>query len=77
MIKEGFWVKKRNKAVHSSRREIRKCFGQMLQFDGSHHKWFENRGIKCCLMNMVDDATGITLSFLSEEETTKDAFELL
>ena len=28
-------------------------------------------------MNMADDATGITLSFLSEEETTKDAMKLL
>ena len=77
LIKGGLWIKKRNKAVHCIRRERRECFGQMVQFDGSHHKWFENRGIKCCLMNMVDDATGITLSFLSEEETTKDAFELL
>ena len=77
LIKEGLWIKKRNKAVHRSRRERRECFGQMVQFDGSHHKWFENRGIKCCLMNMVDDATGITLSFLSEEETTKDAMKLL
>ena len=77
LIKEGLWIKKRNKVVHRSRRERRKCFGQMLQFDGSHHKWFENRGIKCCLMNMVDDATGITMSFLSEEETTKDAMKLL
>lgn len=77
LIKEGLWIKKRNKAVHRSRRERRECFGQMVQFDGSHHKWFENRGIKCCLMNMVDDATGTTLSFLSEEETTKDAMKLL
>ena len=28
-------------------------------------------------MNMVDDVTGITLSFLSEEETTKEAMKLL
>ena len=77
LIKEGLWIKKRNKAVHRSRRERRECFGQMVQFDGSHHKWFENRGIKCRLMNMVDDATGTTLSFLSEEETTKDAMKLL
>ena len=77
LIKEGLWIKKRNKAVHRIRRERRECFGQMVQFDGSHHKWFENRGIKCCLMNMVDDATGVTLSFLSEEETTGDAMKLL
>ncbi len=28
-------------------------------------------------MNMVDDATGLSLSFLSEQETTKSAMQLL
>merc|ERR1711964_496715 len=48
-----------------------------VQFDGSHHEWFEERGVKCCLMNMVDDATGTTLSFLDEAETTVAAMRLL
>ena len=33
-------------------------FGQMVQMDGSHHAWFENRGRKCCLIVTIDDATG-------------------
>ena len=46
LIKAGLWSRKRRRNIHRSRRERRECFGQMLQFDGSHHKWFENRGIR-------------------------------
>lgn len=77
LIKEGLWSRKRRRNIHRSRRERRACFGQMLQFDGSHHKWFEQRGAKCCLMNIVDDATGMTQSFLTEQETTEAAMRLL
>ncbi|HSU69197.1 MAG TPA: hypothetical protein VLJ39_20095, partial [Tepidisphaeraceae bacterium] len=31
---------------------------QMVQMDGSRHRWFEDRSGKCCLMMMIDDATG-------------------
>jgi hypothetical protein len=49
----------------------------MVQIDGSVHKWFEDRGAECFLMNLVDDATGTTLSLFSEEETTEAAMTLL
>lgn len=50
----------------------------MLQLDGSHHDWFERRdGTRCCLLSMIDDATGIRLIRLCEQETTADAMELL
>ena len=77
LMAEGLWERKRRSSTYRSRRERRPCFGELVQFDGSHHDWFEGRRGKCCLMNMVDDATGITLSFLSEKETTSDAMRLL
>lgn len=49
----------------------------MLQLDGSHHEWFESRGPKSCLMNLVDDATGHALCMFSQEETTWAAADLL
>ncbi|HKR96044.1 MAG TPA: hypothetical protein VJW55_11805, partial [Candidatus Angelobacter sp.] len=49
----------------------------LVQLDGSHHQWFEARGRKCCLMNMVDDAQGTTLALLAEEETSFAAMALL
>ncbi len=48
----------RRKRSHRKKRERRSCFGAMLQFDGSHHDWFEGRGTECCLINCVDDSTG-------------------
>ena len=78
LIKEGLWkpVRKRKKR-HKAWRERRSHFGDLVQMDGSHHRWFEDRGKKCCLMVMIDDATGIRMSLLSEEETTEAAMKLL
>lgn len=77
LLAAGLWERQRKRGKHRKRRERRAHFGELLQMDGSHHKWFEDRGEKGCLMDMVDDATGKTLALLSEEETTRAAMELL
>jgi transposase len=77
LIEAGLWKIKRRRNAHRQRRDRRERFGELVQFDGSHHDWFEGRGSKCCLMNMVDDATGITFSFMSEQETSEAAMRLL
>jgi hypothetical protein len=77
LIREGLWEWKKRRRGYHARRHPRERFGELVQFDGSHHDWFEGRGSRCCLMNMVDDATGTTLSFLCEQETTNAAMELL
>lgn len=60
----------RKKRPHRRRRERRSCFGELLQFDGSHHDWFEGRGAECCLINCVDDSTGrVHLKFAVSENT--------
>ena len=63
--------------VHRRARTRRSQFGALVQMDGSHHAWFEDRAPKCCLMVMVDDATGRAEAFFSREETTQGAFALL
>lgn len=78
LIKEELWqAAVKRKERHSAWRERRAHFGEMVQMDGSHHRWFEERGEKCCLMVMIDDATGIRMSLLAEEETTGAAMRLL
>lgn len=77
LIKKGLWVKSRKKSKHRSWRQRRAHFGELVQMDGSHHGWFEERREKCCLMVMVDDATGRTMALMSEEETTASAMKLL
>lgn len=77
LLKARLWRRRRKRARHRSWRERRAHFGELVQLDGSHHHWFEKRGPKCCLMNMVDDATGTTMSLFSTEETIFSAMELL
>ena len=69
--KEGLWTKKRKHKLYRERRERRPCFGDLLQIDGSIHRWFEGSDIKSCLLNIVDDATGVTLALLDTGETTQ------
>lgn len=78
LIKEGLWqVTRKRKKRHKAWRERRGHFGEMVQMDGSHHLWFEIRGKMYCLMVMIDDATGIRMSLLSDGETTDAAMQLL
>jgi hypothetical protein len=73
LIEAGEWKGKRQRKEYRSRRERRARFGELVQFDGSHHKWFEERGPSCCLMTMIDDATNIRLAYFFEQETTEAA----
>lgn len=56
-IESNIEYKKRKAPKHRSWRPRKGCFGQMLQIDGSHHPWFEERGSKSVLMGYADDAT--------------------
>jgi transposase len=75
LIGEGL-LERCRKGRRSRRRRVRKeKFGQMVQMDGSHHRWFEDRGGKCCLMVMIDDATGQVRARFYEQETLLAAME--
>src|ERR1017187_1687781 len=69
MLAEGLWSRIRRRKAHRKRRERRPYFGDLVQLDGSFHSWFEERGARGCLMNMVDDATGTTCARLGGQET--------
>lgn len=70
LIDSGDWVAKKRRCRHRSRRKRRACFGELIQLDGSHHDWFEGRGAKCCLITLVDDATGRTHLLFAPDEGT-------
>ena len=69
MLAEGLWRRERKRKQHRRRRERRRHFGELVQLDGSFHDWLEERGPRLCLMDLVDDATGESLSQLHEQET--------
>lgn len=67
MTEAGIWKtrKQKNIGIHRSWRARKEYFGEMQQFDGSYHLWFENRfvdqfgnPIEVCLLASIDDATG-------------------
>ncbi len=60
MITKGLWIPKlaRPGSAHRHWRQRKEAFGQLEQFDGSYHPWFEDRGPTCCLLAAIDDATG-------------------
>lgn len=69
MIEEGLWKRARKRQPHRRRRERRAHFGELVQMDGSFHEWYEKRGAKGCLMNMVDDASSTVEARMGDEET--------
>lgn len=66
MQEAGFWkTRKQKKTRYRSWRPRKEYFGEMQQFDGSYHHWFEKRycdengePIEVCLLTSIDDATG-------------------
>ncbi len=76
MITEGQWKpKKARKLVVHQMRERRACLGELVQIDGSPHKWFEDRGEACNLLAFIDDATGRLMElYFTPGETTFSYF---
>lgn len=64
MIEKGLWkTRSRRKNKYRSWRPRKEYFGELIQFDGSYHLWFEDRyvdgnPIEVCLLAAIDDATG-------------------
>jgi transposase len=77
MLEAGLWSRQRRRKAHRQRRERKGHFGELVQMDGSFHDWFEGRGPRGCLMNMVDDATGVVEARMGKEETIWAAVGLL
>ncbi len=76
-LAECLWLGRQRYRRHRKRRDRRARFGELVQIDGSPHRWFEQRAASCCLMVMVDDATGRTVNHFCEQETTRDALWVL
>lgn len=66
------WVprKQRPPKVYQPRNR-RACCGELIQIDGSDHRWFEDRGPACTLLVFIDDATSqlMHLHFTEAEST--------
>jgi transposase len=73
------WRARDRRPPKRQRRPRREHFGELVQLDGSPHDWFETGQTSghCCLMVMVDDATGWTRARFFEQETTVAAMTVV
>ena len=63
---------------HRVRRERMPQEGMLVQIDGSHHRWLEDRGPRFVLLLAVDDATGtVAHAHFRPEEDTRGYFLLM
>jgi hypothetical protein len=80
MTEEGLWLSRKQRRRFHQPRLRREHFGELVQIDGSEHRWFEDRGPRCTLIVFIDDATSrlVALRFVPSEsafayfETLKD-----
>jgi len=72
MIKDGLWLSRKQRRSFHQPRLRRESYGELIQIDGSEHRWFEDRGVPCTLLVFIDDATGklMQLRFVSSESTS-------
>jgi Mn-dependent DtxR family transcriptional regulator len=71
LLEAGLWQRKRRRDSHRRRRERRACRGELVQMDGSEHKWLEDRYAGPLeLLAMIDDATSrVHARFYTSEST--------
>ena len=72
MIEDGLWLSRRQRRSFHQPRSRRESYGELVQIDGSDHRWFEQRGPACSLLVFIDDATGrlMQLRFVPSESTS-------
>jgi len=75
LLETGDWKRVRKGKKHRQWRERKGHRGEMVQMDGSHHRWFEDRGDPCVLMGYIDDATGDTFGRFYDHEGTMPAMD--
>lgn len=77
MMEAGLWKSRKQKnSVYRAWRPRKEYTGELEQFDGSYHRWFEKRyvdstgePIEVCLLAAIDDATGtITKAMFAANE---------
>jgi hypothetical protein len=72
MTEAGLWIPRKHRppSIYQPRNR-RSCVGELIQIDGSDHRWFEDRAPACTLLVYIDDATSrlMYLHFTYSEST--------
>ncbi len=78
MREDGLWLTRAQRRVFHQSRPRRDHLGELVQIDGSEHRWFGPNHPACTLLVFIDDATSrlMQLRFVSSE-STRSYFEAL
>lgn len=78
MQEDGLWLSRKQRRTFHQPRLRRECFGELIQIDGSDHRWFEDRADPCTLLVFIDDATSTLMELrFVESESTFSYFDAL
>src|SRR6202158_2093986 len=71
MRQAGIWLPRAERKRIQQPRHRREHVGELIQIDGSDHRWFEDRAAPCTLLVFIDDATSrlMELRFVPSEST--------
>jgi hypothetical protein len=75
LAEQGYWKPRQSKKrqEHRQWRERMPLRGQLVQFDGSYHDWFED-GTEACLLAAIDDATNSVSAVFEDNEGVEAVF---
>lgn len=76
LLEAGLWKRQRKRRCRRKWRERKACFGQMLQLDGSSHKWIVSSDEYWTLLKFIDDATGRVFARFYSAETHAHVVDL-
>lgn len=77
LIQEGLWSSRGNRRRHRKKRPRRAGIGELVQFDGSVHDWFEGRAPACTLLVAIDDASSRVFMRFARSENAEDVLETM
>ncbi len=77
MLEAGLWSRSRRRKPYRQRRERMAHFGELVQVDGSFHRWLGDDGPVGCMITCIDDSRGVVLARFAEGETTWAVAEVL
>jgi hypothetical protein len=71
MRRAGIWLPRAERKRIQQPRHRREHVGELIQIDGSEHRWFEDRAPPCTLLVFIDDATSrlMEIRFVASEST--------
>ncbi|BEU21472.1 hypothetical protein PBP221_16120 [Paraburkholderia sp. 22B1P] len=78
MTEAGLWIPRRQRPPKIYQpRARRACLCELIQIDGSDHRWFEDRAPACTLLVYVDDATSRLMALHFSASTSGDALNFV